>query len=453
MGTPLRRGARFLVVSALAACLATSGCALQLPGPMPEPAPVSSATTPVLPADPATPSFSPTPTSADVPLPDPTVLAAALAKVPTKNLGVTGVFVTDVAGAQLYARSDKPLQPASTMKILTAMTVVDAIGADTTFQTRVVEVSPGTIALVGGGDPFLTSAHSSSGLKPASLEDLAKATAAALNGRKSVKLVYDASLFSGSGWGANWRPSWKTSMPRVGALTVDGGMLTKWVPAPNPAKAAADEFVKRLATAKVTVTSVSAGRAPAGGKLLASVTSASVSTMIVWTLRHSYNLGAEVLARHAGIAMSGSGSFDGGSAAIRSWLKGHGVWVANTVIDGGSGLSLTARVSPGMLAQTLGRALADEQRYESVLRGLPVAGVSGSLKGRFKDKSEAAGRNVVHAKTGSLNNVSTLAGYVTDKDGATLVFAAMANKTNGHDVAAHTWLDRTATVLATCGCR
>lgn len=59
---------------------------------------------------------------------------------------------------------------------------------------------------------------------------------------------------------------------------------------------------------------------------------------------------------------------------------------------------------------------------------------------------------VVHAKTGTLQRVSSLTGYLTTADGATLVFSAIANRTSGQTTA-YNWLDRTAAALARCGCR
>jgi len=440
-------------VVALVLGLALGGCAFQPPDPGRQVAPSVTVSAPAGVGTPGVPQVVPTPTPSTPPaLPNPAVLAKTLQKVPTKNLGATGVVVADAAGEQLYANGDKPLQPASTMKILTTMTALDLLGPDTRFETRVVQVDAGTIALVGGGDPFLMTKPATASYKPASLEALAKSTAAALGNRKSVNLVYDASLFSGSGWGSAWRDRWKKTYPRVSALTVNRGMATKWTAAGNPAKFAAQEFVKELAAVKVKVSSVKAGKAPGDGAVLASVASAPVWVIVQRTLRVSDNIGAEVLARHAGRAASGNGSFAGGSAAIRDWLTQHGMPQDKNAIDGGSGLSLATRVNPGTLTKTLALAVSDP-RYAPVLRGLPVAGANGTLKKRFNDKNEAAARNVVHAKTGALDNVSTLAGYLVDKDGATLVFAAMANKTNGHDNDAHNWLDRTAAILATCGCR
>ena len=77
--------------------------------------------------------------------------------------------------------------------------------------------------------------------------------------------------------------------------------------------------------------------------------------------------------------------------------------------------------------------------------------MNGTLKDRFNDPVEKAGRKVVHAKTGTLLGVASLAGYVTTKDGAVLTFAAMAN--DAGRTSAYNWLDRTATALAKCGCR
>jgi len=81
-----------------------------------------------------------------------------------------------------------------------------------------------------------------------------------------------------------------------------------------------------------------------------------------------------------------------------------------------------------------------------------VAAESGTLKHRFDDRSEAAGRHVVHAKTGTLSGLAGLAGYVTTADGALLVFAELGNKATSY-YRVYDWLDREAAVIAGCGCR
>ncbi len=87
-----------------------------------------------------------------------------------------------------------------------------------------------------------------------------------------------------------------------------------------------------------------------------------------------------------------------------------------------------------------------------MIDGLPVAGETGTLKYRFDDKSERAGRHTVHAKTGTLSGLAGLAGYLTTADGAVLVFAALGNKATSY-YRVYDWLDREAAVVARCGCQ
>jgi D-alanyl-D-alanine carboxypeptidase (penicillin-binding protein 4) len=87
-----------------------------------------------------------------------------------------------------------------------------------------------------------------------------------------------------------------------------------------------------------------------------------------------------------------------------------------------------------------------------VLGGLAIAGVTGTLADRFYTESSYAGAGVVHAKTGTLTGVSSLAGTVVDREGRLLVFAFTTN--SAADVpSARASLDDAATVLARCGCQ
>ena len=399
----------------------------------------------------ATTTVAATPTPP--PLPDPEVLAAKLGKVSRKGLGATGIVVLDPSGNTLARRGDRPLTPASTLKVLTALATLDSLGPDARFTTSVVSPGKGRLVLVGGGDPLLTDAQSKSGARPASVEGLAKATVAALKdgGVKKVSLGYDASLFTGATYAKVWPSAWKSFTARVSALMVNSGKLDAWRAAPDPARQAADAFAARLRKAGIAVTSVSATRAEDDATPVASVQSASLSRIVARTMRYSDNLAAEVMARHLALATSHRGDFGGGTTALKGWLTNRGLWADGMRLDDGSGVSTRSKVTPGVLARAIALALSDTQ-FQGVLDGLPVAGVSGTLKDRFADPPEKPGRKVVHAKTGTLPGVATLAGWVTTKDGARLVFAAMVNQSSSK-AAAFNWTDRSASVLATCGCR
>jgi D-alanyl-D-alanine carboxypeptidase/D-alanyl-D-alanine-endopeptidase (penicillin-binding protein 4) len=91
-------------------------------------------------------------------------------------------------------------------------------------------------------------------------------------------------------------------------------------------------------------------------------------------------------------------------------------------------------------------ASPDHPQLRSLISGLAVAGYSGTLDDRGR-----AGRGVVRAKTGTLNGVNALVGFVVDADGRLLAFAAVANGTPGQ-FAGEAALDRIAERVSLCGC-
>ena len=395
----------------------------------------------------------PAPSPSATILPDAKIVAARLAAVSRSGIGASGLAVLAADGSPVTARNaDRPLAPASTMKVLTTLAALDTIGADHRFTTRVVR-SGTRIVLVGGGDPLLTDKQSKSAARPASLQSLAAATATALAAAsvKRVQLGYDTSLFTGPDFHSAWKDKWRSWVARVSPLVIGQGRFNQWQADPAPARTAATAFAKRLKAAGITVTSVRAARAASGAQELASVQSAPLVTVIGRTLKYSDNLAAEVVARHLAIAAGKPASFTGAAAAIKAWLASHKLWAAGMRVRDGSGLSASARVTPSVLARAILTSLSEE-RLAGVASGLPVAGFSGTLEDRFNDKSEKVARGNVHAKTGTLVGVAALTGYLTTADGARLVFAIVANQARGQTTA-YNWLDRTTAALVRCGCR
>jgi serine-type D-Ala-D-Ala carboxypeptidase/endopeptidase (penicillin-binding protein 4) len=113
---------------------------------------------------------------------------------------------------------------------------------------------------------------------------------------------------------------------------------------------------------------------------------------------------------------------------VRRWFSDNQINDNGLVLDNGSGLSRSERISPWQLAQML--AVAHRSRYAADLQmSLPTAGVDGTLRNRLKD-SPATGW--ARLKTGTLKNVVALAGYVVDPRGRPWAVAMMIN----HDDAA-----------------
>lgn len=98
-------------------------------------------------------------------------------------------------------------------------------------------------------------------------------------------------------------------------------------------------------------------------------------------------------------------------------------------------------------------ASEDHPELRHLLTGLPVAGFSGSLEDRFVAPGTSTGTGLVHAKTGTLTNVHSLAGLARDRTGTLLVFAIATDSVAvPQTLNARAALDRAAAALANCGC-
>ena len=108
---------------------------------------------------------------------------------------------------------------------------------------------------------------------------------------------------------------------------------------------------------------------------------------------------------------------------VRRWLAGHAIDTTGLVLDNGSGLSRSERITPRQLAQVLQAAHAGRWSPE-LLMSLPVVGVDGTMRQRLKT-GPAAG--LARMKTGTLRNVAALAGFVDDPQGQRHVLVAIIN--------------------------
>jgi len=119
---------------------------------------------------------------------------------------------------------------------------------------------------------------------------------------------------------------------------------------------------------------------------------------------------------------------------------------------GGSRIGRSPAALVGVLRIAAGSGNSTTQA-SALIAGLPVAGWSGTLATRYTSGDTAATAGDARAKTGSLDGVTTLAGFVHDRSGRLLVFSLDADHTPlGGTLAAEHALDRVVTALAGCGC-
>ncbi|MGW3041907.1 D-alanyl-D-alanine carboxypeptidase/D-alanyl-D-alanine endopeptidase [Kitasatospora sp. NPDC001159] len=398
-------------------------------------------------------------------------LAPALAD---KNLGTVTIAVADAAGGQLLYGSGEntPATPASTTKLATSVAALSLIPGDTRLTTRVVSgADPGTITLVGGGDPTLTALPADqvqiggqpadADTAPASLEALARQTATALKaaGTTTVKLDYDLSMYAGNPQHKNHDAQ---NIALVVPLMVDEAKVDpksrEEAPArvADPAGAAAEAFAALLAAQGVTVEGkAKTADAPvtAVAPVLGKVDSPTVARLVERLLTTSDNQLAEAIARQVALAARQPASFEGAATAVTQELTKLGVPMTGVVLNDGSGLHPGNAIPPAVLVQLLALAASEQHpALRPVLTGLPVAGFTGTLNKRYGSGSGAAdAAGLIRAKTGTLSGINTLAGTVVDADGRLLAFAVMTRTSAPADTA-RAAMDRIAAHLTTCGC-
>ncbi len=179
------------------------------------------------------------------------------------------------------------------------------------------------------------------------------------------------------------------------------------------------------------------------GPVLYTHQSATLAEIAQPLLKESINLYGEAVLR-LNAARDVFATNDAALEGVRLRLAAWGVPLDAWQIVDGSGLSRRNAVAPEVLVAILQR-MYDQSGASPWMTGLPVAGRDGTLAGRMKG-TPAEGN--LRAKTGSMSNIRTLAGYVQTRDKETLALAIMADGFEGPGSAANDALDRIAVRLA-----
>ena len=177
-------------------------------------------------------------------------------------------------------------------------------------------------------------------------------------------------------------------------------------------------------TGKVTPKMTDAS--PENRKMLSAYKSPTLSDIVYYTNQRSDNSLAEALLRTVGFQKLGDQTSETGRGVVTEHLKEAGFDMIGLNYMDGSGLSRSNNVTPISQVKFL-TSLMEEKYYRSYLTSLPIGGQSGTLKRMFLGE----GNGQIFAKTGTLNKVKTLAGYLKTNSGKTLVFSLMVNNYSG----------------------
>ena len=320
-----------------------------------------------------------------------------------------GLMVFDLdADTVLYQYQARQLmRPASTMKLVTAITALDCLGGNYEYQTRFFytgtisdSVLTGNLYCVGGFDPTLTQDDVA-----VIAESIRQAGVTKIRGTiiadKQMKEVLDY----GEGW------CWDDDNPMLIALSIGRK----------------DIFLttlrKELERQGVNVVEAKLGGngvMPNGARHLSTYRH-SIDVVLKQMLKDSDNFYAESMFYQTA-ASTGHRPAKASDARTltKQFIKRLGLGNNPYKIADGSGLSLYNYISAELLVRMLRYAHSKEEIIGHLLPALPIAGVDGTLKKRMTEGN--AYGNVV-AKTGTVTGISSLAGYLTTADGRQLCFA------------------------------
>jgi len=340
-----------------------------------------------------------------------------------KSLGKDVAFVVLDAETQRVVASrlaDKPMLPASNMKIVTAINTLSTMPPTQAFTTSVFpSAEPGHVILQGGGDPLLTTKN---------LRALADQTAAVIDHAAPVVVDTDVNLLPKSSKGPGWTNGY---IPSVVSPVVALGRLGDY--SRIPVQHARDTFVSELRAAGVQVSVGGEVDVPSGTTPLVSISPHTVADAVRLMLRDSENNIAELLYRHVALATGHPATWKGAEQAALANLDALGIDRTAVTLADGSGVSRNDRLTAVTLASLLRLASAtDPARYSTMFDpgAMPTSGVDGTLASRlhrYSAKPSACAKGLIRAKTGTLFDTIALSGTASDADGRLKIFSFLVN--------------------------
>jgi D-alanyl-D-alanine carboxypeptidase/D-alanyl-D-alanine-endopeptidase (penicillin-binding protein 4) len=416
--------------------------------------------------------------------------ALAAARVPVAGVGLV-VQEVDAERPLLEWNAERAFNPASTMKLVTTLAALDMLGPAYVWRTEVYldgtltgDVLEGNLVLKGYGDPELslekfwlllrdvrargvreirgdvivdrslfapqpadpgqfdndpTRAYNvlpdamlvnykSVRLQFVPQEDSGGVRILALPDLPQINIVNQLALGAGS---CTFWPERPQAVPEQARLVFTGvfpkgcGERSKNFSLLGPREYLAALFQQTWAQVGGTLKgTVRDGALPETARLLTTWESAPLADVIRSVNKFSNN----VMARHIFLTLGLTLDYppldtQKAERAVREWLKRSQLELPDLVLENGSGLSRQERISPRSLARLLQFGWRNPLMPE-YLASLPVAGVDGTLRQRL-NWTLASGR--AHLKTGYLEGVRTLAGYVQNANGRVLILVAFVN--------------------------
>lgn len=445
-----------------------------------------------------------------------TRLDAILNVAPRSKAQVSARVIDLEQGAILYdLHGNRPLLPASNMKLIVIAAAIDRLGPDFKFRT-VLAIRDTDLVVIGGGDPTFGDqrlAEARGETITAVFHEWARAIKDAGVRQIPGDIVVDDLIFDLTFRHPNWpkdqyqkwyeapvgglnfnancvethvaptapkRPARITLVPgntliEIRNKTVTGKKNTVVVARPRDSDVlvVSGSVAKECVLQEVTVrdpglyfgsvlkTVLAAEGIPVGGKVVRErvrldhdrlppdcyvigVHRAPLADALGRAGKDSLGLMAEVLLKTLGARRGDLGTWTSGRSEIHAFLRQAAVPANQVKVDDGSGLSRSNRLSAAAATEVLRYMFKEPRgRFDLLKDSLAVAGIDGTLKKRLRG-SDTKGR--IYAKTGTINGVRTLAGYLHTKSDRWLAFAFFYNY-SGKSPAPKQRMDRACRLL------
>lgn len=387
--------------------------------------------------------------------------------------GAVSISVKDLKTGKTVSEhnADVQISPASTQKVLTYFSALDTLGEDYLFSTKLYKTKSNDYYIKLGADPYLTTKDLKTLLSNIKLEQ----------NQVLKNLFIDDTILDNNTWGEGWQ--WDDSlnilMPKFGAYNIDKNLYTVIIK-PTQVKAPANVFTdiffptsfinKTITTSNHTNINITKEendispdaltvsgdvskttriqvpvpylrryfilrledalssnkipysgkfekvKVPANAELIAEINH-PISDASIDTLKNSNNLVAETVFKLAGGKYSNNtGSHSTAMAMFNNYCYKNKINCTNIRLTDGSGVSKNNLITADFMTDFL-VTIAKNNTYDKVKTQLPTAG-EGTLTNRM-----LLLKNIIHAKTGTLSNISGITGYLDTKNGNSYAFA------------------------------
>ncbi len=368
-------------------------------------------------------------------------IRSIISKLPANT--ISGVFIYNpLMQDTIFASNEtRPMIPASLTKLFTTSTSLGVMGGDHNLSTKLFsddinfndKVINGNLYIKGFGNSVFTESDLQELVNNLIAKGIVKITGSIIGDDSYLDDIYTREDWI-EGEGSNVR------LPLISALVLDRNRTTsrkkvrrryRYVSEniKDPPLYTANMLAEKLKSSGVEIIGkTSKGITPLNTYLLGEK-SIKLKELISLINKHSDNFLAECLFKTLGAEASGvQGNSFFSQQAILKFIKDNNIFSTGTEIVDGSGISRSDQATPLAINGVLEKMYFDLVHFDDFYNSLSIAGVDGTLRGRMIG---TGAENNFRGKTGTLNGVTGLAGYLTTKEDEDLIVTIIFEFTKG----------------------